>query len=80
MCIETSAIYKMQMIEDKMVKLIPLSEEDKTFLLRNNMHERIEMHKTYLDAMQKMKDTEQYYRKVYGDDIIDKLMRGMPLS
>ena len=80
MCIETSAIYKMQMIEDKMVKLIPLSEEDKTFLLRNNMQERIEMHNTYLNAMQKMKDTEQYYRKVYGDEIIDKLMRGMPLS
>ena len=44
------------------------------------MQERIDAHKTYLDAMQKAKDNEEHYRKVYGNDIIDKLIRGMPLS
>jgi hypothetical protein len=80
MCMEINALHTLQMLEDKMVKLIPLSEEDKIFLIRNNMQERIEAHKTYLGAMQKAKDTEEHYRKVYGNDIIDKLIRGMPLS
>lgn len=77
---ETNALHTLQILEDKMVKLIPLSEEDKAFLIRNNMQERVEAHKIYLDAMQKAKDTEAHYRKIYGDDIINKLMRGMPLS
>lgn len=80
MCMETNALHTLQTLEDKMVKLVPLSEEDKIFLIRNNMQERIDAHKTYLDAMQKAKDNEEHYRKVYGNDIIDKLIRGMPLS
>ena len=80
MCMETNALHTLQTLEDKMVKLVPLSEEDKIFLIINNMQERIDAHKTYLDSMQKAKDNEEHYRKVYGNDIIDKLIRGMPLS
>jgi len=49
---ETNALHTLQILEDKMVKLIPLSEEDKIFLIRNNMQERIDAHKIYLEAMQ----------------------------
>ena len=77
---ETNALHTLQILEDKMIKLVPFSEEDKIFLIRNNMQERIEAHKNYLDAMQEMKNTEEHYRKVYGNDIINNLLRGMPLS
>lgn len=80
MCIENSAIYKMQVIEDKRVKLIPLSEEDKQFYLNNNMQERIDAHNAYIKAFMDVKEIEQNCRNRYGDEIIDKLMRGMPLS
>ncbi len=71
---EINALHTLQMLEDKMVKLIPLSEEDKIFLIRNNMQERIEAHKTYLGAMQKAKDTEEHYRKVYGQQIQELIL------
>lgn len=80
MCIEQNAFHILQNIEDKMIKLIPLSEEDKSFLIKNNMLERINAHESYISAMNKMKDEEKIYRKQYGDALIDKLMRGMPLS
>lgn len=80
MCIESSAIYMMQEIEAKRVSLIPLSEEDKSFLIRNNLQERINTHAAYIAAMMHLKDIENSCRKQYGDNIIDKLMRGMPLS
>lgn len=80
MCIEENAFYILQNIEDKMIKLIPLSEEDKSFLIKHNMLERINAHESYISAMNRMKDEEKLYRKQYGDALIDKLMRGMPLS
>ncbi len=80
MCIESSAIYKMQEIDAKRVSLIPLSEEDKSFLIRNNLQERIDAHEAYIAGMMRLKDIEMSCRKQYGDDIINKLMRGMPLS
>jgi hypothetical protein len=80
MCIESSAIYMMQEIDAKRVSLIPLSEEDKSFLIRNNLQERIDAHEAYISAMMHLKDIENSCRKQYGDDIINKLMRGMPLS
>ena len=80
MCIESSAIYKMQEIDAKRVSLIPLSEEDKSFLIRNNLQEKIDAHEAYIAAMMRLQDIENSCRKQYGDDIINKLMRGMPLS
>jgi hypothetical protein len=80
MCIESSVIYKMQEIDAKRVSLIPLSEEDKSFLIGNNLQEKIDAHETYIAAMMHLKDIEMFCRKKYGDDIINKLMRGMPLS
>lgn len=80
MCIESSAIYMMQEIEAKRVSLIPLSEEDKSFLIRNNLQERINTHAAYIAAMMRLKDIEKSCRKQYGDDVIDNLIRGMPLS
>lgn len=80
MCMETNALHTLQILEDKMLKLIPLSEEDKVFYIKHNMQERIDAHQAYVNAMQEMKKTEEHYRKVYGNDIIDKLLRGMPLS
>lgn len=80
MCIENNAFYILQTIEDKMVKLVPLSEEDKSFLAKHNMRERIDAHNSYINAFEDLKNTEDHYRKQYGDDLIDKLMRGMPLS
>lgn len=80
MCIESSAIYMMQEIEAKRVSLIPLSEEDKSFLIRNNLQERINTHAAYIAAMMRLKDIENSCRKQYGDNVIDNLIRGMPLS
>lgn len=80
MCIENNAIYRLQIIEDKRVKLIPLSEEDKQFFIKNNMQERIDAHDAYINAFTEVQDIEEDCRKRYGDEIIDKLMRGMPLS
>lgn len=80
MCIENNAFYRLQIIEDKRTRLIPLSEEDKQFYLNNNMQERIDSHDAYIKAFMSVKEIEQNCRERYGDDIIDKLMRGMPLS
>ena len=80
MCIESSAIYMMQMIDAKRVTLEPLSKEDKFFLLSNNLQEKINAHEAYITAMMQLKDIEDSCRKQYGDDIINKLIRGMPLS
>ena len=80
MCIESSAIYMMQMIDAKRVTLESLSEEDKFFLLSNNLQEKINAHEAYITAMMQLKDIEDSCRKQYGDDIINKLIRGMPLS
>jgi len=80
MCIESSAIYMMQMIDAKRVTLEPLSKEDKFFLISNNLQEKIDAHEAYITAMMQLKDIEDSCRKQYGDDIINKLIRGMPLS
>lgn len=80
MCIESSAIYMMQMIDAKRVTLEPLSEEDKFFLLSNNMQQKIDAHEAYIAAMMRLKDIEDSCRKQYGNDIINNLLRGMPLS
>ncbi len=80
MCIESSAIYMMQMIDAKRVTLEPLSKEDKFFLISNNLQEKINAHEAYIAAMMRLKDIEDSCRKQYGDDIINKLIRGMPLS
>jgi hypothetical protein len=70
----------MQMIDAKRVTLEPLSKEDKFFLLSNNLQEKINAHEAYITAMMQLKDIEDSCRKQYGDDIINKLIRGMPLS
>ena len=80
MCIESNALYVMQEIDAKRVSLTPLTDTDKTFLLRNNMQEKIEAHNAYINAMLSLKETEIRCRKQYGDDVINKLTRGMPLS
>lgn len=80
MCIESNALYIMQEIDAKRVSLIPLSEEDKSFLIRNNMQEKIAAHDVFIKAMINLKEIEESCRKQYGDDIINKLIRGMPLS
>lgn len=80
MCIESSAMYVMQEIDAKRVSLIPLSEEDKSFLIRNNMQEKIAAHDGFIKAMMNLKEIEESCRKQYGDDVINKLIRGMPLS
>lgn len=80
MCIETNALYIMQEIDAKRVSLVPLSEEDKSFLMRNNMQDKINAHEVYIAAMMHLKDIEYSCRKQYGDDVINKLIRGMPLS
>ena len=41
----------MQEIDAKRVSLTPLTDTDKTFLLRNNMQEKIEAHNAYINAM-----------------------------
>ncbi len=68
------------MIDAKRVTLEPLSKEDKFFLLSNNLQEKINAHEAYITAMMQLKDIEDSCRKQYGDDIINKLIRGMPLS
>jgi hypothetical protein len=70
----------MQEIDAKRVSLIPLSEKDKSFLIRNNMQDKINAHEIYIAAMINLKEIENSCRKQYGDDVIDKLLRGMPLS
>ncbi len=70
----------MQMIDAKRVTLEPLSKEDKFFLISNNLQEKINAHEAYIAAMMRLKDIEDSCRKQYGDDIINKLIRGMPLS
>jgi len=80
MCIESSALYIMQEIDAKRVNLIRLTNEDKLFLAKNNLHEKIDAHDAYIDAMLHLKEIEESCRKKYGNDIIDKLIRGMPLS
>ena len=44
------------------------------------MQEKIEAHNAYINAMLSLKETEIRCRKQYGDDVINKLTRGMPLS
>jgi len=80
MCIESNALYIMQEIDAKRVSLVSLSEEDKSFLMRNNMQDKINAHEVYIAAMMRLKNIEHSCRKVYGNDIIDKLLRGAPLS
>ena len=48
----------MQEIDAKRVSLTPLTDTDKTFLLRNNMQEKIEAHNAYINAMLSLKETE----------------------
>ena len=70
----------MQEIDAKRVSLTPLTDTDKAFLLRNNMQEKIEAHNAYINAMLSLKETEIRCRKQYGDNVINNLLRGMPLS
>jgi hypothetical protein len=80
MCIESSAIYIMQSIDAKRVSLISLSKEEKFFLISNNLQEKIDAHEAYISAMMQLKDIEDSCRKKYGNDVVNKLIRGMPLS
>ncbi len=80
MCIESNAIYIMQSIDAKRVSLISLSKEEKSFLISNNLQEKIDAHEAYIGAMMQLKDIEDSCRKKYGNDVVNKLIRGMPLS
>jgi len=70
----------MQMIDAKRVSLISLSKEEKSFLISNNLQEKIDAHEAYIGAMMQLKDIEDSCRKKYGNDVVNKLIRGMPLS
>jgi hypothetical protein len=60
--------------------LISLSKEEKSFLISNNLQEKIDAHEAYIGAMMQLKDIEDSCRKKYGNDVVNKLIRGMPLS
>jgi hypothetical protein len=70
----------MQSIDAKRVSLISLSKEEKSFLISNNLQEKIDAHEAYIGAMMQLKDIEDSCRKKYGNDVVNKLIRGMPLS
>lgn len=44
------------------------------------MQEKIAAHDGFIKAMMNLKEIEESCRKQYGDDVINKLIRGMPLS